>query len=116
MVRGRHTIKFGTDLRREALDIVNPANPTGSYAFTTTGTNSSTGTGGNALASLFLGQVNAFSIDIQNQALRERAHIAEFFVGDDWKVSDRLTLNLGTRYTLELPIYGSQQPWCGISI
>ncbi|MES1258446.1 MAG: TonB-dependent receptor, partial [Acidobacteriota bacterium] len=103
MVRGRHTIKFGTDLRREALDIVNPANPTGSYAFTTTGSNSSTATGGNALASLLLGQVNAFSIDIQNRALVDRAHIAEFFVGDDWKVSDRLTVNLGTRYTLNFP-------------
>ena len=103
MVRGRHTIKAGTDIRREALDIVNPANPTGSYAFTTTGTNSAAGAGGNALASLLLGQVNAFSIDIQNQALQERAHIAEFFVGDDWKVSDRLTLNIGTRYTLNFP-------------
>ena len=40
-----------------------------------------TGASGNALASLLLGQVNAFSIDIQNQALQERAHIAEFFVG-----------------------------------
>jgi hypothetical protein len=103
MVRGRHTFKFGTDLRREALDIVNPANPTGSYAFTTTGTDSSTGASGNALASLLLGQVNAFSIDIQNQALQERAHIAEFFAGDEWKVSKRLTLNLGTRYTLNFP-------------
>lgn len=103
MVRGRHTFKFGTDLRREALDIVNPANPTGSYAFTTTGTDSSAGTSGNALASLLLGQVNAFSIDIQNQALEERAHIAEFFATDEWRVSDRLTLNLGTRYTLNFP-------------
>jgi hypothetical protein len=103
IVHGRHTIKFGTDIRREALNIVNPSNPTGSYAFTTTGSNSSTGTGGNALASLLLGQVNAFSIDIQNQALMERAHIAEFFVGDEWKVSDRLTLNIGTRYTLNFP-------------
>ncbi|MDQ6705017.1 MAG: carboxypeptidase regulatory-like domain-containing protein, partial [Acidobacteriota bacterium] len=103
MVRGRHTIKFGTDIRREALDILNPANPTGSYAFTTTGTNSSTGAGGNALASILLGQVNAFSIDIQSQALLSRAHIAEFFVGDDWKVSGRLTLNIGTRYTLNFP-------------
>jgi hypothetical protein len=103
MVRGRHTFKFGTDLRREALDIVNPANPTGSYAFTTTGTDSPTGASGNALASLLLGQVNAFSIDIQNQALRERAHIAEFFASDEWKVSDRLTVNLGTRYTLNFP-------------
>jgi hypothetical protein len=103
MVRGRHTFKFGLDIRREALDIVNPPNPTGSYAFTTTGSNSSTGTGGNALASLLLGQVNAFSIDIQQQALMERAHIAEFFAGDEWKVNDRLTLNIGTRYTLNLP-------------
>ncbi len=102
-VRGRHTFKFGVDLRREALDIVNPANPTGSYAFTTTGTDSSTGASGNALASLLLGQVNAFSIDIQKQALQERAHIAEFFAGDEWKVSNRLTLNLGTRYTLNFP-------------
>ncbi len=103
MVRGRHTFKFGTDLRREALDIVNPANPTGSYAFTTTGSDSSTGANGNALASLLLGQVNAFSIDIQNQALKERAHIAEFFAGDEWKVSNRLTVNLGVRYTLNFP-------------
>ena len=109
MVRGRHTFKFGTDLRREALDILNPPNPTGSYAFTTTGTDSSTGASGNALASLLLGQVNAFSIDIQNQALQERAHIAEFFVGDDWKVSDRLTLNIGTRYTLNFPVHRSAQ-------
>ncbi len=103
LVRGRHTIKFGADIRREALDIVNPSNPTGSYAFTTTGSNSSTGTGGNAIASLLLGQVNAFSIDIQQKALQERAHIAEFFVGDEWKASSRLTLNIGTRYTLNFP-------------
>ena len=40
LVRGRHTIKFGVDIRREALDVLNPPNPTGSFAFTTTGTNS----------------------------------------------------------------------------
>ena len=37
MVRGRHTIKFGTDIRREALDVLHPPNPTGSYTFTATG-------------------------------------------------------------------------------
>jgi hypothetical protein len=102
-IHRRHTIKFGTDIRREAMDILNPANPTGSYAFTTTGTNSSSGASGNALASLLLGQVNAFSIDIQNNVLQPRAHIAEFFVGDDWKVTDRLSVNIGARYTLNFP-------------
>ena len=103
MVRGRHTFKFGIDIRRESLNILNPANPTGSYAFTTTGSDSSTGASGNALASMLLGEVNAFSIDIQNQTLEERAHIGEFFAGDDWKVTNRLTVNIGTRYTLNFP-------------
>jgi Carboxypeptidase regulatory-like domain len=103
IVHGHHTFKFGTDIRREALDIVNPSNPTGAYAFTTTGTNASVGGGGSALASLLLGQVNSYSVDIQNRALQERAHIAEFFVGDEWKVNDRLTLDIGTRYTLNFP-------------
>ncbi len=104
MVRGRHTLKFGTDIRREALDVLQPANPAGAYTFNTTGTNKfGVANSGNAVASLLLGQVNSFTIDIQRQPLRERAHIAEFFTGDDWRVSDRLTLNLGTRYTLNFP-------------
>ena len=104
IVRGRHTLKLGADIRREALDVLNPPNPTGSFGFSTTGTNSSTAAGsGNALASLLLGQVNAFTIDIQKTVIQPRAHIAEFFVGDEWKVSQRLALNLGTRYTLNFP-------------
>src|SRR6185437_5380330 len=88
MVGGRHTIKFGVDLRREALDVLNPPNPSGAFTFNTSGT-------GNAIASLLLGQVNAFTIDIQKQMLQERAHIAEGFVGDEWRVNNRLELNLG---------------------
>jgi len=104
LIRGRHAIKFGADIRREALDVLNPPNPTGSFAFTATGSNSSGVSGsGNALASLLLGQVNAFTIDIQKQVIQPRAHIAEFFAGDDWKVSPRLSLNAGVRYTLNFP-------------
>ena len=96
IVHGRHTMKFGMDLRREALDALQPPNPIGLYTFTAARNT-------NSLASLLLGEVNAFSIDIQNETLQERAHIAEFFVGDDWKVAGRLSLNLGTRYTLNFP-------------
>jgi hypothetical protein len=104
MVRGRHTFKFGVDIRREALDNLTPPNPTGSYSFTTTGTDASGVTGsGNALASLLLGQVNSFSIDIMSQVSKQRAHIAEFFAGDEWKISSRLAATLGTRYTLNFP-------------
>lgn len=102
--RGQHTIKFGMDLRREALNVLQPANPAGLYTFNTTGTNrSGVANSGNALASLLLGQVNAFTIDLQRNQLRERARIAEFFLGDEWKVNDRLSVNYGTRYTLNFP-------------
>jgi Carboxypeptidase regulatory-like domain/TonB dependent receptor len=102
--RGRHTIKLGIDYRHEAADVLNPPNPTGSFTFNTTGTNlSSVANSGNGFASLLLGQVNAFSIDIQAQTIQQRANITEFFINDDWKVSDRLTLNLGTRYTINFP-------------
>ncbi len=96
LVRGRHNIKFGADVRREALDALNPPNPAGLFAFTANGT-------GNSLASLLLGEVNAFSVDIQSAPLLERAHFAEFFAGDEWRVSGRLSLNMGTRYTLNFP-------------
>src|ERR1019366_7231561 len=68
------------------------------------GTNSSAVSGsGNALASLLLGEVNAFTIDIQKQVIQPRAPIAEFFIGADWMVWPRLTLDIGTRYTLNFP-------------
>src|SRR5262249_7319231 len=34
---------------------------------------------------------------------QERAHFQEYFIQDDWKVSDRLTIDPGLRYTLNFP-------------
>jgi hypothetical protein len=47
--------------------------------------------------------VSAFSIDIQPGALQPRAHIAEFFATDAWRLSPRITINAGSRYTLNFP-------------
>ena len=61
-----------------------------------------TGTG-TPFASFLLGQVQQFSIDLQQEQIRNRAHIQEYFVQDDWRLSDRLTVIAGVRYTLNFP-------------
>jgi hypothetical protein len=102
--KGRHAFKTGLDLRWYQLNAVSPPNPTGSFAFTTTGTNQQGVTNsGNSLASFLLGQVDTFQIDLQQSKIRPRAHIQEYFFQDDWRATDRLTLNLGARWTLHFP-------------
>ena len=64
---------------------------------------------GTPLASFLLGQVQNFSIDLQQEQIQERARFQEYFVQDDWKVSDRLTVNPGLRYTLNFPVDRDQR-------
>ena len=110
--RGRHSLKFGLDFRWERLDVVQPPAPTGQFTFNTLFTNSqgipTVGTPlssftGNSLASFLLGQVQTFSIDLQQSVLQPRAHVQEYFAQDDWKATSRLTINAGLRYTLNFP-------------
>ena len=103
-VKGRHTIKAGFDWRWERLNVIQPPSPTGSFTFNQLGSDlpGTTNTGA-PLASFLLGQVQTFSIDLQNAEIQERASFQEYFVQDDWKVNSRLTITPGLRYTLNFP-------------
>lgn len=110
--RGKHSIKFGADYRRQRLNILQPPSPTGQFTFNQVLTNSTGASGaptglstltGNFFASFLLGQVQNFAIDIQPEKLSPRAQFLELFAQDDYRINSRLTLNLGVRYTLNFP-------------
>jgi Carboxypeptidase regulatory-like domain len=107
-LKGRHTLKMGADLRWERLNVLQPPSPTGQFTFSSLFSNLPTdtttaGNTGTPLASFLLGQVQLFQIDLQQDQIRNRAHFEEYFIQDDWRLSDRWTVNAGVRYTLNFP-------------
>ncbi|HXM43650.1 MAG TPA: TonB-dependent receptor [Bryobacteraceae bacterium] len=105
-VKGRHTLKFGVDIEQVMLYgyVTLSARP----AFTFTGVftqnpQSRSGTGA-AFADFLLGEVNQLTVSTR-PINWEKQHTAEGYVQDDWKVSPKLTVNLGLRYELAMPWY-----------
>ncbi|MCC7499331.1 MAG: TonB-dependent receptor [Bryobacterales bacterium] len=104
LVRGRHLMKFGGEIRQNAMSIRQRQQISGSYSFATTGTglpgNSQTGI---ALASFLVGFGNTFAINDTDPLERSSRYLAGFWQ-DDWKVTDTLTLNIGVRWETDTPL------------
>ncbi len=104
-ILGRHEIKIGGELRRHRINFLQAGAPNGLFAFTSSGTASGTfGVGGDALAALMIGYVdNGFSeYEIPPSTATQNYQIGGF-IQDNWRISPKLTLNLGLRYDVERP-------------
>ena len=100
-IKGKHTLKFGTEIRREEFTIFQPASPRGNESFGVgfTDNPANPGTGGSGLASFLVGLSDGGSINNLKNVDYFRP-LYSFYAQDDFKVTPKLTLNLGLRYEL----------------
>ena len=99
-VLGKQTLKAGVDIRRIQYDLRNYGNNfswTFGAGWTQQQYNIASASSGNGLASFLMGLPTAGSVD--NNARPSYVYRYDaFYLQDDWKVTRRLTLNLGIRY------------------
>src|SRR5262249_29710005 len=105
----RYTLAMQNNFRTASNDAaVANSRPGGWFSFNRAFTqgpnpNQATAAAGWSTASLLLGTPAAGSVRITADPANANKYYA-FYVQDDWKVSDRLTLNLGMRFEHEGPV------------
>jgi len=101
-----HTIKAGAEFRRYHENYFQPNTPNGSFTFTRNQTAQNplvaSSTQGDGLASALLGFGSGGVMSIDYPTAQAAGYFGTF-VNDDWRISKKLTLNVGLRYDFDIP-------------
>jgi hypothetical protein len=94
---GRHNLQFGAYFVAAQKNELSSVQVNGALTYDISSPVSS----GNAFADMLLGNIASFSQGSNQLKFYNRYKIFEPYFQDDWRVTDRLTLNLGLRVSLE---------------
>ncbi|MEK7751991.1 MAG: TonB-dependent receptor, partial [Acidobacteriota bacterium] len=98
LIRGRHYLKAGFDLRRSYMNNYGPTNPSGEFSFSALQTGLlNVSRSGVAMASFLIGEGSGFQF-LPGLSSYLQFPSYDFYFQDDFKLSSRLTLNFGVRY------------------
>ena len=101
----RHTVKFGSQFNVVLNNFGAPAAPVFNFDSTFTQSNPTTPTTGqgNGWADIGLGYPTSGNVPVPG-FFAYSSHYYAVFLQDDWKVNNRLTLNIGVRWDFESPL------------
>ncbi len=105
-IKGSHSVKFGYSGQFLQSYLTNPQQELGRFVFngnfTRQSQNVAGGRGGRPAADFLLGI--PFRTDISNSVyMNLRTPWHHFYIQDEWRFNNRLTINLGLRYEMNLP-------------
>lgn len=118
VIRGRHSIKVGTEYRRYYYDEDPIGNASGSYTFSSyqTAEPNYTSATGFSFASFLLGEVRSSSLNIAKVRPKSRVNYPAFYVNDDWRATSRLTINAGLRWEIVGALHEVDQRMSGLGL
>jgi hypothetical protein len=98
-IRGNHSFRFGGELRWDQYNQVGNQFARGAFLFEANATSNRGAAGtGNGFADFLLGYCKRCEVSVSLARAEFRAFSQYFYIDDSWKVTPRLTLNLGLRY------------------
>ncbi len=103
--KGRHTLNFGLDFRKDQFTNEDKGANSGSFSFAQFQTSAAPGDvqSGDGFASLLLGNVFKANAGLQSQAPRIGQAYYAAFIQDDFKITHNFLINLGLRYDIDKP-------------
>ena len=102
-IRGRHTLKFGAELRRQDVNYFQNNNPAGAFSFDggfTSQNPSNQASSGAAFASFLLGYPNNSTTVQTSPFTAGSIRYQGYFATDTMQISQRFTLTLGVRWEI----------------
>ena len=119
-LKNKHTFKMGAQFLREQSNAFSSGNDgvLGTMAYTgvsTSNPNLQSNAAGYSMADFVLDRVDYIGQGTFTGPQGLRNWIDAFFVQDDWKFTNRLTLNLGVRYEYDQPMYEVHNKYANVN-
>ena len=116
-VQGKHTIKTGLLFLRHRFDGYSAFPTRGTFDFNGQFTRQINASGSQtALSDFALGAYDTASRNILTSTFGMRIFQVAPFVQDTWRVTDRLTLDLGFRWEVDAPPYDVHNHWANLNL